>query len=352
LAKLRQALFWFIDGLTQAVSDIEDRVRARVPLRLVDVGGGAYALEGTDGVRERELVRADTKGLQPPAFAQAVEGRDIDIVLPPDELLVRTLDPLPPESRQYLDGIVRHQLERVVPWRADNVLFTYKTAPVGAGDNRLLVTVAATARNLHAPLFAALANLSPRRIRLLYPAVERAGGDVAIPLEQAGTGGQHRERLRLGVMGALGALVLVAVGGLAWLMFTDARTSSALEATQTEVDDLRKKLTARGPQNPTGDREAQAILARKRAQPAVVLALDKLAEALPDDTWLTEFSINPEGQLRITGTSQNVADLVPQIEAASVFSDATFFSPTTRLPSGEGDRFHLQMKLKNGGAAK
>jgi general secretion pathway protein L len=153
-------------------------------------------------------------------------------------------------------------------------------------------------------------------------------------------------------MGALGALVLVAVGGLAWLMFTDARTSSALEATQTEVDDLRKKLTARGPQNPSGDREAQAILARKRAQPAAVLALDKLAEALPDDTWLTEFSINPEGQLRITGTSQNVADLVPQIEAASVFSDATFFSPTTRLPSGEGDRFHLQMKLKNGGAAK
>jgi general secretion pathway protein L len=232
------------------------------------------------------------------------------------------------------------------------VLFTYKPARGGAGDNRLLVTVAATARNLHAPLFAALASLSPRRIRLLYPAVERAGGDVAIPLEQAGTGGQHRERLRLGVMGALGALVLVAVGGLAWLMFTDARTSSALEATQTEVDDLRKKLTARGPQNPTGDREAQAILARKRAQPAVVLALDKLAEALPDDTWLTEFSINPEGQLRITGTSQNVADLVPQIEAASVFSDATFFSPTTRLPSGEGDRFHLQMKLKNGGAAK
>jgi general secretion pathway protein L len=335
---------WFIDGLTQAASDIEDAVRSRVPLRLVDVGAGAYALEDAAGVRAPDLVRADSRGLQPQAFAQTVEDRDIDIVLPADELLVRTLDPLPPESRQYLDGIVRHQLERVVPWRADNVLSTYKVEPAGPGDNRLVVTVSATARNLHAPLFDALAALSPRRVRLIYPAVEKAGGQVTIPLPQLDAGGTHREHLRYGVLGALAALLLIAIGGFTWLIIADSRTSAALEANQNEVADLRKKLATRGPQNPTGDREAQAILTRKRAQPAAVLALDKLSEALPDDTWLTELQL-AEGQLRITGTSQNVADLVPQIEAASIFSEPTFFSPTTRLQSGEGDRFHLQMRF-------
>ena len=80
--------------------------------------------------------------------------------------------------------------------------------------------------------------------------------------------------------------------------------------------------------------------------PPAVLALDKLSQALPDDTWLTEMQVNNEGQIRITGISQNVADLVPQIEAAAIFSDAIFFSPTTRLQAGEGDRFHLQMKLR------
>jgi general secretion pathway protein L len=153
-------------------------------------------------------------------------------------------------------------------------------------------------------------------------------------------------------MGGLAALLLLAVGGLTWLIIADSQASAGLEATQNEVADLRKKLAARGPQNPTGDREAQSILAKKRATPAVVLALDKLAEALPDDTWLSEFSLNNEGQLRITGTSQNVADLVPQLQGAAIFSEATFFSPTTRLPSGEGDRFHLQMKLSNSGAGK
>jgi general secretion pathway protein L len=297
-------------------------------------------------------VRASAKGIEPAAFAQNVEGRDVDIVLRPDELLVRPLDPLPAESRQYLDGIVRHQLERVVPWRADNVLYTYKINPGPAGDNRVYVTVAATARNLHAALFAALAALSPRKVRLLYPAVEKAGGDVSIPLDQGPAGGAHHDQLRLYVMGGLAALLLLAVGGLTWLIIADSQASAGLEATQNEVADLRKKLAARGPQNPTGDREAQSILAKKRATPAVVLALDKLAEALPDDTWLSEFSLNNEGQLRITGTSQNVADLVPQLQGAAIFSEATFFSPTTRLPSGEGDRFHLQMKLSNSGAGK
>jgi general secretion pathway protein L len=77
-----------------------------------------------------------------------------------------------------------------------------------------------------------------------------------------------------------------------------------------------------------------------------VLALDKISQALPDDTWLTELHVNNEGQIRITGISQNVAGLVPQIEGAAIFSDAIFFSPTTRLQAGEGDRFHLQMKLR------
>ncbi len=349
LNSLRHALDWFIDGLIQAVSDIEDQLRRRSPLKLVEAGEGSYALESADGKRERSRIKVDTKTtppkLQPAEFAAQVEDRDIDVILPPDELLMRTLDPLPPESRQYLDGVVRHQLERLVPWRTDNVLYTYTVAPAGGGDNRLIVTVAATARNLHAPLYAALAAQKPRRVRVVFRATDKTGGEVVIPLDQSRGGGKHVERLRYGVMAGLAALLLIALGGFTWLYIDSEQAASALEANQTELADLRKKLAARGPQG-GGDREAQAILTKKRATPAAVVAIDKLSEALPDDTWLTELQLSNEGQLRITGTSQNVADLVPKIEAASIFGDATFFSPTTRLQGSEGDRFHLQMKLR------
>lgn len=345
LNSLRNALAWLIDGLTQAVVDIEDRLRARVPLRLVDVGAGSYAIEHKPGERDRALARVDQAGkLAPPQLAESAEHRDIDVVLPAEELLVRTLDPLPAESKQYLDGIVRHQLERIVPWRADNVLYTYKAEPAGAGDSRLLVTIAATARNLHAPLFSALGSLAPRRVRLVYPAAP--GGEVAIPLDVGRAGGAHGERIRYGVIGVLAALCLIALGGFTYIYIAGEQASAALEDNERAVADLRKRLTARG--GGAGVSEGAVILAQKKAAPPAVLALDKLSEALPDDTWLTELQIS-EGQVRITGTSQNVADLVPQIEAAAIFTEPTFFSPTTRLQDGTGDRFHLQMRLQNGG---
>jgi general secretion pathway protein L len=225
------------------------------------------------------------------------------------------------------------------------VLYTYNVELAAPGDSRVAVTVAATARNLHGPLYAAIAAQNPRRVRIVYRGVEEVGGDIAIPLETPGSGARA-ERRRHAVMGGLAAFALIAIGGFTYLFIADQRASAALEATQTELVDVRKKLAARGPQGAGGDREAQTILAKKRATAAAVVALDKLSLALPDDTWLSELQLNNEGQLRVTGTSQNVASLVPQIEAAGIFSDATFFSPTTRLQGGEGDRFHLQMKLR------
>ena len=354
LNNLKRALDWFIDGLIQAVSDIQDQLSRRTPLKLVDTGEDAYAVESADGKRERARVKVDRSAtppkLQPPEVAARIEDGDVDLILPRHELLVRTLDPLPAESRQYLDGIVRHQLERLVPWRADNILYAYNVVPAGDGDNRLVVTVAATARNLHAPLYAAIAAQKPRRVRVVYRDVDKIG-DVNIPLDLDGTRGARTQRLRHGVMSGLAALLLIALGGYTWFFLADRQASAALESTQAEIADLRKKLADRGPQGSAGDREAQTILARKRSMPPAVLALDKLSRALPDDTWLTELQVNNEGQIRITGISQNVADLVPQIDGAAIFSDAIFFSPTTRLQAGEGDRFHLQMKLRQTQAA-
>ena len=118
LNSLKRALDWFIDSLIQAVSDIEDQLRRRTPLKLVDAGEDAYAVESADGKRARARVKVDRANtppkLQPTEVAARIEDGDVDVILPRHELLVRTLDPLPAESRKYLDGIVRHQLERLV----------------------------------------------------------------------------------------------------------------------------------------------------------------------------------------------------------------------------------------------
>ena len=37
---------------------------------------------------------------------------------------------------------------------------------------------------------------------------------------------------------------------------------------------------------------------------------------------------------------------LPLIEASPSFAEATFFAPTSRLPGGQGDRFHLETRLQ------
>jgi general secretion pathway protein L len=354
LSGVKQAIAWFIDGLVEAAAQLMDRVSKRTPVRLIDVGNGAYAIEQADGKRDRARLKIFQKGddsqLQPPEAAKQLSDRDVDLVMPSDELLIRTLDPLPAESRQYVEGIVRHQLERFVPWRLDNVLYSYEVAPASAEDDRLVVRVAATARTLHAPLIAAVSALRPRKLRLLYRGTAQAGGDIAIALDGGSAAGAQMRQLRYGVTGAVVSLLLLSLAAFGYLAYSWNEATNALEAADTTDVALRKQMGGLGVQETPATRDLRAILARKQAQPLAVIALESLSKALPDDTWLTELQI-ADGQLRVSGTSQSVAELVPSVQKSPIFADATFFSPTTRLANNEGDRFHLQVRLAAPGAA-
>jgi general secretion pathway protein L len=115
------------------------------------------------------------------------------------------------------------------------------------------------------------------------------------------------------------------------------------------VTERRKALVTAGQQRPTVGRDAEGLLTQRKNAPFSVLALEALAQALPDDTWLSEVRI-AEGRIRLIGVSHSVAELVPLIQASQAFAEATFFAPTTRLPEGEGDRFHLEARLLAAGA--
>ena len=355
LTGVRQAWNWFIDGLAEAVTAVLDLMQRRAPVRLFETGPATVTFESANGTRDPNPA-AIVSGPSGPTFgphplAQKIADGDVDIVMSTDELLIRTLDPLPAESRQYLDGIVRHQIERLVPWRADNVLYTYDVTAGSGGDSRLIVRVAATARSLHASLLSAVVSLKPRRVRLLFrDAID--GRDIAIPLATV-AGREGSRHTRYAIVGALAAILIVAVGGFVWLAYSWQQASDALAAAEASEATLRRQLTGRGPQETAATRDLRAILNRRKAEPYTVLAIEALSSALPDDTWLTELQVT-DGQVRVSGVSQSVADLVPAVQGQPIFADATFFSPTTRLANGSGDSFHLQMRLvpPAGGAPK
>jgi general secretion pathway protein L len=346
----RSAINWLVEGLMQAWAAVEDRLWPRRRLLLARTAEG-YTLQRPDRQAVVEGLQLDGPVADIPAEAAAlVKDGDVDVVLPVEELLVRTLDPLPAQSKPYLDGIVRHQLERLTPWRASDVLYSYHVAPVGPEDSRLLVTIAATARSLHRRRIEQLAALQPRNVRLVFrDALE--GKDVAIDVTGDGGAMLREQRMRRAIGWSAAGLATASVLAVVLLVLAWQSTEAALETAEGEVADLRAKLTSTGPVVSLADRDVAAVLNRRLNTPVAVLALDALSASLPDDTWLTEFRI-ADGRVRVSGVSRSVSRLVPLLEASPSFAEATFFAPTTRLPNTQGDRFHLDAKLVPPGAPK
>jgi len=345
---IRRAFAWFVDGLVDSWIATANRLGRHQRVTLVRAGDG-FAVEQHGGRRSDGVLRIETgdngRHFAPEQLAATLRDRDIDLVLSPDEVLVRTLDPLPGESRQYLDSIVHHQLERVAPWRADDVLHTFRVAPAERGNDRLLVTVIATARSLHAQLLDGLSALRPREIRLLCRDVQVGNEAVAIPVDNGAAAAARRIRLRRQIGATIALLLFVVVGGASFLGWTLYKTETELAVASEGVAQQRKQLIAQRRAAPTTDQDLKSMVERRWNTPYAVLALNALAKALPDNTWLSEVRVS-EGRIRMVGISKDVPGLVPLIEASPAFAGATFYAPTARLPGNRGDRFHIEAKMR------
>jgi general secretion pathway protein L len=338
---------WWLDGLTDAVAVRDGKARARARVRLVPSQSG-YVLEDRPGRTPHGTLNFQVGSggrlrLVPEKLAGAARGKAVDLILSPDEALVRTLEPLPPESRAYLDGIVQHNLERVTPWRAGDVLHCHHALAISSGDPRLLTTIVATARPLMQPRIDALEALGVSSLRLIVPGAGSEGADAVIEIG----GGQSATRLRKAARrrAGFGLASLAAVFGLgaAVLTWAMSRAGNRLAAATTTLAQQRSALLG-SPAGARQARDAEAIWAKKHETTPVVVTLESVSAALPDDTWLTEFRIG-DGRVRLTGVSRNVTALVPLIERVPGFADARFFAPTIRLPGDQGNQFHLEARL-------
>lgn len=341
--RLSEAWQWWIDGLVDAVLLVEDRLRRDRPLRLVPVGDG-YAIERNTGRRTRHVLRTagalGGSSLQPARLARRLKGRTVDVVSRPEQMLTRKIGPLPPESRAYVEGIVTHQLERMTPWLAADTLSTHTISTVAPDDPRLMVTVDATSRAMHAALLEALTAIGPKELRLVRQGAD-GRADVVLPIAAIDRGAKRR---RIGSFLQIGLAVIAVAAALGtWqLMAASDDLAEQIAEVEDHIADYAKRLepvTASG----RSDRDVIAVLSRDT--PMAVLALEHLSDVLPDEAHLTELQIG-RGRLHLVGVTRDIAALTTEIEAAAVFADPVFSAPTVRLR--EGDRFTLDLRIAGG----
>jgi general secretion pathway protein L len=319
----------------------------------------AVAAPGVRVVEERDgtfVVQANGKAAAP-ARIRIVNGEVVatgdgnaaamlkasraELVLQPGSFVFRPLE-LPRRATEFLDGIVRAQIDRLTPWSAENAAFGW-SAPAEIANERVSVTVAATARTLVMPLVSAIAGLGADSIVVSTVAPEAQDGAAIKVFDQRVRGALEVKRVRRGLAtGLLAAFVLAAAAIIAAVFVGDEIDARHADVT-SRIAAQRAKLRAGG--DAVRDSALTALERRRHETPSSVIVLEVLSQILPDHTYVTELRIQGD-KMQVVGVTRDAPSLIRLIEQSRHFTRATFFAPTTRSPSEPGEHFHIEARIE------
>jgi general secretion pathway protein L len=338
---ISEAFNWWADGLATALLGFYRRMS---PPRRFRLSGSAWPYLLTPA--EQAWVRKEAPIEIPEAFSAAslshVRGRTrgsvFEVVVPSAALLERELDALPKASEPYVESVVRHQIEAIFPWSAKDVLHT--TLVEHRGDGKIGVTVRATSRSAIEPALLIAAACEAREILLIgSDARDHQRGAATIPVAL----GQHAhariERARTMARYAIVALLAVASCVIGWTTFIRWSAANELVALEQAIADRRALLIRASASRHAA--EGAGLEEKKRQGPLVVMVLERLSELLPDDTYVTDLSLDGN-RLRISGVSRQASDLVLLLERSGHFRNASSYAPTMRIAGTSTDRFSIE----------
>jgi|SRR5215213_4592527 len=325
-------------GIVAAFSSLGKRKTVQV----IEEDEGSFVIQtaGGDAPSERvQLIEGQLIGSHPDSIAAMLDGSRAELVLRPGRVLFRPLE-LPQRATEFLGGVVRAQIDRLTPWTANDAAFGW-SEPAVAGPDRIVVTVAATARALVQPLVDALAAAGAQAVAVT--ATPPGAAPVTV-LDHHARGTLEFARVR----GALFA-VLIGAGLLAGISLSAAAVVGVSYANQQ--DELSRRIAERramiraGRDGPQAATPLRALERRKYQSPSSVIVLEVLSQILPDHTYVTELRIEGD-KLRVTGVTRDAPELIRLLERSPNFTRATFFAPTTRGPSDPGERFHIEAQIE------
>jgi general secretion pathway protein L len=273
-------------------------------------------------------------------LAQVVNGSRVELVLRADRFLMRPLE-LPARATEFIEGIVRQQIDRLTPWPAADAVFGC-SPPIPAGAGKIVTTIAATTRATTDPYIAGLAQLHPASMSVFTRAAAETS-DLIKVFEQQARGLLDRARLsrllRVVLAGVAAVAVLSLLAGTLVGGYLDGRLA------EVNNDIAARRLALRLDSAGTEHSPIALLARRKHDTQATVIVLEELSRILPDHTYVTELRIDGS-TLQVVGITHDAPSLIRLMEQSPHFSRATFFAPTTRAPSDPGDRFHIEAQLE------
>jgi len=335
----------WLDTTAQAIVALTSSFGTRKTVQVIEEDGGSFVIQSDrdapSGLPFERVQIADGKiaGAHPDSIVAMLNGSRAELKLRPARVLFRPLE-LPQRATEFLAGVVRAQIDRLTPWTPNDAAFGW-SAPAQAGADRIVVTVAATARAIVQPVVDALIAAGAEAVAVTATPPDAAPITV---LERSASGSLDVARVRRALVAALIVTGLAAGVSLSVAALAGIKLASEQEDLTQRIAQRRVAIRlgrAGGPvATPLG-----ALERRKHQSPSSVIVLEALSQILPDHTYVTELRIEGD-KLRLIGVTRDAPGLIRLIEQSANFTRATFFAPTTRGPSDPGERFHIEAQIE------
>jgi general secretion pathway protein L len=284
--------------------------------------------------------RLDDPSLRDAVMRLPRASRATVILKTPQDLLLEQEIMLPLQAEPDLKRVIAYEMDRLTPFRADQVLWTYLIGRRDAVRNRLYLRVTVIPRR---PLEALLAAL---RDAGLIPTLIEAGNTAesrrTIPLTDDSAIrpwlGPRAEAYAMGVCAVLAATAIALPFVQQSIEFS--AVDERIEAIRPQVAEAEKLRKAIAGSAATAD----AITAAHNQVGAPLQTIAVLTEVLPDDTYLTSLSLR-QRKLSIAGRSAAAAKLIGAMAAHPLIRNPAFVAPVIRDETNGGQMFSIRSDL-------
>lgn len=254
----------------------------------------------------------------------------------PRGVLLRELE-LPAAAAADPGSALELNMDRHVPFHADDVHYAFDVAPGRGAQQPLSVRLAVVPRERLERLLAPLEGLG------LHPCheLEVDGESVGFAFEPPARS-RAVARLVTVVLVAVNVALLGLLVAMPW-----QRQTEALAAMEAQLDHAREaalSVSAKYDRLAAERARLDFLSAESRRQFSVVLLLEELSRLLPDDSWLIALQVNERG-VRMQGYASRASSLIGVLQQSSLVGSARFGSPIVRDPATGKERFDLHVDM-------
>ncbi|WMD20206.1 PilN domain-containing protein [Achromobacter seleniivolatilans] len=275
---------------------------------------------------------------------EGTSGRPVLLLLEPAQVLACDLC-LPYLPRNSLGKVMAYEIDKYSPFVVEQAYFAVRVKERLKPD-LIRVELFVIGRS---QLDSIIELIQAKGVAVAGVDVQRADGRPQgidlLPISPRMRRDRCVKRMRIGLIASIFALALACLS--AWV----ERGERALEIRRTQLAELRvvaKKVEGMRQKLRARDEMERALSLRESQRITSVAFLDMMTRCIPELTWLDAMRIDPDGGVRISGSSDRASDLPAQLSTCASLRQASLEGEIQLEPQTQRERFTLRAQLPEG----